>query len=102
MMTGKYLVGMILVDRKIMLGGISMLAAGIALLAILNSTMPVGVPGMTDEEAFDLIVAQQENRDMSTLAGILAGVGFLLVLISFGARRRRSGGIKKETKKPAT
>ena len=102
MMTGKYLVGMILVDRKIMLGGISMLAAGIALLAILNSTMPAGVPGMTDEEAFDLIVAQQENRDMSTLAGILAGVGFLLVLISFGARRRRSGGIKKETKKPAT
>lgn len=102
MMTGKYLVGMILVDRKIMLGGISMLAAGITLLAILNSTMPAGVPGMTDEEAFDLIVAQQENRDMSTLAGILAGVGFLLVLISFGARRRRSGGIKKETKKPAT
>jgi len=91
-----------IIDKKIMLGGAAMLVVGIILLAVLNYTMPVGVAGMTDEEAFDLIVAQQENRDMSTLAGILAGVGFLLVLISFGARKKRSGGAKKETKKPAS
>jgi len=34
------------------------------------------------------------------LVGILIGVGFMLVLISFGARRKRKGGPKKVEKKP--
>ena len=34
------------------------------------------------------------------LSGILVGVGFLLVLISFGARRKK-GSAKKTEKKPA-
>ena len=38
----------------------------------------------------------------STVASILFGVGFLLVLISFGARRKKKGGAKKTEKKPAT
>jgi len=43
---------------------------------------------------------QQENQDMKTLSGILSGIGFLLVLISFGARRKRKeGGVKKVEKK---
>ncbi len=91
-----------LIDKKIMAGGAAMLAVGIALLSVLSYTMPVGTAGMTDDAALDLIAAQQANRDMSTLAGILAGVGFLLVLVSFGARKKRSGGAKKETKKPAS
>ena len=44
----------------------------------------------------------QENQDYNTLAGILIGIGFLLVLISFGARRKRKGGAKKVEKKPET
>ncbi len=43
---------------------------------------------------------QQENQDMKTLSGILSGIGFLLVLISFGARRKRKSGAKKVEKKP--
>jgi len=46
---------------------------------------------------------QQQNQDMRLLSGIVAGVGFLLVLISFGARRKRKeGGAKTIEKKPAT
>jgi hypothetical protein len=39
---------------------------------------------------------------MRLLSGIVAGIGFLLVLISFGARRKRKGGVKTIEKKPAT
>ena len=57
---------------------------------------------MTDEETLDLLIKQQENQDFNTLAGILIGIGFMLVLISFGARRKRKGGVKKVEKKPET
>ena len=39
---------------------------------------------------------------LDPLSGILIGVGFLLVLISFGARRKRESGAKKTEKKPTT
>lgn len=92
---------MVLVDKRILSGGIAMVVVGISLSLYLNSVLPVGMPGMTEEETLDLLVRQQENQDMSNLAGILIGIGFLLVLISFGARRRRKGGAKKVEKKPA-
>ena len=91
-----------LVDKKILFGGIALLAVGISISLILTSTMPLGTPGMSDEETLDLLLKQQENQDMNNLAGILIGVGFLLVLISFGARRKRKGGAKKVEKKPTT
>ncbi len=77
-----------------------MLIVGIILTVIISATMPAGQVGMTEEEIFDLMVAQQETQDYNTLSGILIGIGFLLVLISFGARRRK-GSAKKEEKKPA-
>ena len=78
-----------------------MLAVGVGLMTLINDTVPAGQSGMTEEEIFDLMLAEQENRDYNTLAGILIGVGFLLVLISFGARRRRRDDIKKQEKRPA-
>lgn len=93
---------MVLIDKRILAGGIAMVAVGIAVTLYLNSTIPVGETGMTEEEAAELRLAQRENQDMTTLAGILIGVGFLLILISFGSRPRRRGGPKKEEKKPAT
>nr|NIU02425.1 hypothetical protein [Nitrosopumilaceae archaeon]NIU88879.1 hypothetical protein [Nitrosopumilaceae archaeon]NIV66999.1 hypothetical protein [Nitrosopumilaceae archaeon]NIX63026.1 hypothetical protein [Nitrosopumilaceae archaeon] len=66
-----------------------MLAVGITVTVYLNATIPLGHAGMTEEEALDLRMQQRQNQDMNTLAGILIGVGFLLVLISFGARPRR-------------
>ena len=75
-----------------------MLIIGIILSVSISASMPVGQTGMTEEEVIDLLTAQQETQDFNTLSGILIGVGFLLILISFGARRRK-GSIKKEEKK---
>ncbi|MGB0855770.1 MAG: hypothetical protein ACPGQP_01915 [Nitrosopumilus sp.] len=91
---------MVLVDKKILSGGIALLVVGIALTLSISTTMPAGQTGMTEEEVIDLMTAQQENEDYTTLSGILIGVGFLLVLISFGARRKK-GSAKREEKKPA-
>ncbi len=77
-----------------------MLIVGIVLSVIISSTMPAGQVGMTEDEILDLMIAQQETQDYNTLSGILIGIGFLLVLISFGARRRK-GSAKKVEKKPA-
>ncbi len=77
-----------------------MVIVGIILTVSISSTMPAGQTGMTEEEIFDLMVAQQETQDYNTLSGILIGIGFLLVLISFGAKRRK-GSAKKQEKKPA-
>lgn len=79
-----------------------MLVVGLVLLLLINSTVPVGQAGMTEEEIIDFLIKEQENKDMNTLASILTGVGFLLVLISFGARRKSKGSPKKEEKKPTT
>ncbi len=91
-----------LVDKKIFAGGMAMIIVGIALSAILTDMTPIGREGMTDEEILEFLTQERENEDFTTLAGILVGIGFLLVLISFGARKKRKGGAKKTEKKPAT
>ena len=53
----------------------------------------------TEEEVIDLLIADQENEDYNTLAGILFGLGFLLVLISFGARKKKGKPTKQVEKK---
>ncbi len=92
---------MVLVDKKILSGGLAMVVVGITISLYLNSVMPIGTSGMSEEETLDLLTKQQENQDVSTLAGILMAIGFLLVLVSFGARRKRKGGEKIVEKKPA-
>jgi len=91
---------LVLVDKKMLIGGLAMVVVGIILSIIISASMPVGQTGMTEEEVIDLMMAQQETQDYNTLSGILIGIGFLLVLISFGARRRK-GSVKKVEKKSA-
>jgi len=91
---------MVLVDKKILAAGLVMVAVGISITIYFDAIIPVGTTGMTEEETLDLLMLQQENQDMKTLSGILSGIGFLLVLISFGARRKRKSGPKKIEKKP--
>ncbi|NDB90786.1 MAG: hypothetical protein EB166_08255, partial [Thaumarchaeota archaeon] len=91
---------MVLVDKKILGGGIAMLIVGLIIIAYLNSTVPIGTAGMTEEQTLDLMKREAEHKNYSTLAAMLAGVGFLLVLISFGARRKK-GGAKTIEKKPS-
>ena len=89
---------MVLVDKRILGGGIALIVAGVVLTTAISASMPVGQTGMTEEDAIDLLIAQQEIEDYNTLSGMLIGVGFLLVLISFGARRRNSAKrIEKKT-----
>ena len=78
--------------------GLAMVIVGIILTVSISASMPAGQVGMSEEEVFDLMVAQQEIQDYNTLSGILIGVGFLLVLISFGARKRKGSVIKEEKK----
>ena len=91
-----------LVDKKILTGGLVMIAIGIVLSVVLNDSVPIGEGGMTEEQKLEFLLEERENSDYTTLSGILFGVGFLLVLIRFGARRKKKGGAKKTEKKPAT
>ena len=85
-----------------MIVGVIMIIAGTIVLFYLTEITPIGKVGMTEGEKLNLQLAELENSDYRTLSGILIGFGFLLVLISFGARRRREGGAKKVEKKSST
>ena len=90
---------MVLVDKKILTGGLALFIAGIVLTVTIAES-PAGQPGMTEEEIIDLRVAEDQNQAYKLLSGILIGIGFLLVLISFGARRKKDSA-KRQEKKPA-
>ena len=91
-----------LIDKKILSGGIVLLIVGFTLTSVFNETTPIGRGGMTDDEIAAFLIEEQENQDYTTLAGIMIGVGFLLILISFGARKKKKGGAKRTEKKPAS
>ena len=90
---------MILVDKKILSGGLVMIIIGI-IITVAYSDQPLGQSGMTEEEIIDLMIAEDQNQAFQMVSGILVGIGFLLVLISFGARRKKDSVTRKE-KKPA-
>ena len=90
----------LLIDKRMMIVGMIMIILGVVILLYLTESAPIGKSGMTEDEKLNLLLAEQENSDYRTLVGILIGFGFLLVLISFGARRKRKGGAKKIEKKP--
>lgn len=90
---------MVLIDKRIFAGGIAMIIAGVV-IGVTTGEGPAGHAGMTEEEIIDLMIAEDQNQALQLVYGLLIGVGFLLVLISFGARRRK-GSAKRTEKKPA-
>jgi hypothetical protein len=89
-------------DKRIFFAGIAILAIGITISLYLNSTMPVGNPGMTDAEQLQLYQDEAMNTSLTMLFQIVAGLGFFLLLISFGLKRKQKGGAGKPiTQKPA-
>ncbi|MDH3341888.1 MAG: hypothetical protein OEL84_11490 [Nitrosopumilus sp.] len=76
-----------------------MIIVGIVLTVAIAES-PAGQPGMTEEQIIDLMVAEDQNQAYELLSGILIGIGFLLVLISFGARKKKDSA-KRQEKKPA-
>ena len=91
-----------LIDKKILSGGIVLLIVGFTLTSVFNETTPIGRGGMTDDEIAKFLLDERQNKDYTTLSTILIGLGFLLILISFGARRKKKGGAKRTEKKPET
>ena len=90
----------LLIDRRMLIGGVIMVVIGITISWYLTESTPIGKADMTEDEKLNLILAERENSDYSLLSGILIGFGFLLILVSFGARRKRKGGAEKIEKKP--
>jgi len=74
-----------------------MIIVGI-MITFTYSDQPIGQSGMSEEEVIDLLIAEDQNQAYQMLSGILIGVGFLLVLISFGARRKKDSATRKEKK----
>jgi len=89
-----------LIDKRMLIGGAIMIIVGFTISWYLAESAPIGKADMTDDDKLDLILAERENSDFRLLSGILIGFGFLLILISFGARRKRKDGTKKIEKKP--
>jgi len=98
----KAIVNKLLFDKKMLISGVIMIVVGISISWYLAESAPIGKTGMTEDEKLNLILAERENSDYRLLSGILIGFGFLLILVSFGTRRRRSGSTKKIEKKPST
>ena len=80
---------MILVDKRILVSGIVMIIVGMGMLVYNNSMSPISSTNMTDEEIQQLYFAQIDNQNIQTLTSILSGIGFLLILVSFGVVRRK-------------
>ena len=76
-----------------------MIIVGMA-FTIISAEEPIGQSGMSEEEVIDLLISEDQNQAYRMLSGILIGVGFLLVLISFGARRKKDT-VKRKERKPA-
>ena len=83
-----------------MAAGIAMIIVGFAASWYITESTPIGKTGMTEDEKLNLLIAERENSDYRLLSGILIGFGFLVLLVSFGARRKRKGGAKNIEKKP--
>ena len=57
---------MVLVDKKILSGGLAMFIAGIVLTVAIAES-PVGQPGMTEEEVIDLMVAEDQKPSLQVI-----------------------------------
>jgi len=69
----------VLIDKKILSGGIVLLIVGFTLTSVFNETTPIGRGGMTDDEIAKFLLDERQNKDYTTLSTILIGLGFLLI-----------------------
>jgi len=63
--------------------------------------MPTGKADMTQDEQLKLYQDEATYTSLSTFFQIIAGLGFFILLISIGLKRRQKGGAGKPiTQKP--
>ncbi len=88
-------------DKRAFFTGIGILAVGIAISLYLNANVPVGKAGMTEEETLKLYQDEATYTSLLTLFQIIAGLGFFILLISLGLKRKHKVGAGKPiTQKP--
>ena len=88
-------------DKRIFFAGIAILAFGIIISLYLYNNIPTGKPGMTEAETLQFYQDEATYTSLSTLFQIVAGLGFFLLLISIGLKRKQKGGTGKPiTQKP--
>ncbi len=79
-----------------------MLAVGFSVYGYLNENAPTGKPDMTQDEIDALSQAEIVNAGLGNIAAMIGGIGFFIVLISIGLKRRKKDGTGKPvTQKPA-
>ena len=89
-------------DKRVFALGIAMLVGGFSVYGYLNENVPTGKADMSDTEINALHEAEVVNVGLSNIAGLLGGLGFFILLISIGLKRRKKGGEGKPvTQKPA-
>ncbi len=88
-------------DKRMFFAGIAILVVGAALSLYFNSIIPVGTPNMTQDETNKLYQDEATYTSLTSLFQIVAGIGFFLLLISLGLKRKKGGVGKPVTQKPA-
>ncbi len=88
-------------DKRVFVLGAIMLAAGFSVYGYLNENTPTGKADMSQDEIDALNQAEIVNAGLGNIAAMIGGIGFFIVLISIGLKRRKKGGAGKPvTQKP--
>lgn len=78
-----------------------MLAVGFSVYGYLNENAPTGKADMSQDEIDALNQAEIVNAGLDNIAAMIGGIGFFIVLISIGLKRRKKDGAGKPvTQKP--
>ena len=89
-------------DKRVFLLGVAMLAVGGVTWFYFNSNQPVAQSGMTQDQTDQFYQQEAMNTGLQNISGMVAGLGFIIALISIGLRRRKKGEPGKSiTQKPA-
>jgi len=75
-------------DKRLFIAGITILAVGIIISLYLYNNTPVGKPDMTQDQTIQFYQDEATFTSLSTLFQIVAGIGFFLLLISIGLKKR--------------
>ncbi|MCY3853773.1 MAG: hypothetical protein OXF77_00670 [Thaumarchaeota archaeon] len=87
-------------DKKLLVTGSVMTVIGMYFSTYLYFSMPVAANNMNENDINKLLLDQQTNNNLNILAGVLIGIGFLLILISLGNKLHYGHASKKTKTKP--
>ena len=87
-------------DKRIFSLGVSMFVVGLVVNQVLSTYYPTATAGMSDTEKQTMSQKEAVNSGLMTMSQTVAALGFLILLISVGLKRRKGDGGKTITQKP--